>query len=47
MNFWQAFAVVAYVSFPLTLIQKLISFLVLYLKAPEDIHPILGQETLV
>lgn len=47
MHFWQAFSVMAYVSLPVTLIQKLISFLVLYLKAPEDIHPLLGQESLV
>ena len=47
MHYWQAFSVVAYVGFPFTLIQKLISFLVLYLKAPEDIHPLLGQESLV
>ena len=47
MHYWQAFSVVAYVSLPVTVIQKLISFLVLYLKAPEDIHPLLGQESLV
>lgn len=47
MHFWQAFSVIAYVSLPVTVIQKLISFLVLYLKAPEDIHPLLGQESLV
>ena len=47
MHYWQAFSVMAYVSLPVTLIQKLISFLVLYLKAPEDIHPLLGQESLV
>lgn len=47
MHFWQTFSVIAYVSFPVTLIQKLISFLVLYLKVPEDIHPLLGQESLV
>lgn len=47
MHYWQAFSVVAYIGFPFTLIQKLISFLVLYLKAPEDIHPLLGQESLV
>src|SRR5215831_3871957 len=47
MHYWQAFAVVAYVTFPATLIQKAISFLILYLKSPDDIHPILGQETLV
>lgn len=47
MHWWQAYSVVAYVGFPVTVIQKLISFLVLYLKAPEDIHPLLGQESLV
>ena len=47
MHYWQTYSVVAYVSLPVTLIQKLISFLVLYLKAPEDIHPLLGQESLV
>jgi len=47
MHFWQAFSAVAYIGLPVTIIQKLISLLVLYLKAPEDIHPLLGQESLV
>jgi hypothetical protein len=47
MHYWQTFAVVAYVSFPVTLIQKAISFVILYIKSPDDIHPLLGQETLV
>ena len=47
MHYWQTYAVVAYVALPVTIIQKGISFLILYLKSPEDIHPILGQETLV
>jgi hypothetical protein len=47
MHYWQAYSVMAYVSLPVTIIQKLISFIVLYLKAPEDIHPLLGQESLV
>jgi Yip1 domain len=47
MHYWQAYAVVAYVSFPVTLLQKGISFIILYLKSPDDIHPLLGQETLV
>jgi len=46
MHYWQTYAVVAYISFPVTVIQKLISFLVLYLRSPEDIHPLIGQETL-
>jgi len=46
MHYWQTYAVVAYVDLPVTLIQKLISFIVLFLRAPEDIHPLLGQQTL-
>jgi hypothetical protein len=47
MHYWQTYAVVAYVTFPATLIQKVISFIILFLKSPDDIHPITGQETLV
>jgi len=47
MHYWQTYAVVAYVGVPFTIIQKGISFIILYLKSPEDIHPLLGQETLV
>jgi hypothetical protein len=47
MHFWQAYAVVAYVVLPFTVIQKGISFIILFLKSPDDIHPLLGQETLV
>ena len=47
MHYWQTYAVVAYVTFPATLIQKAISFVILYIKSPDDIHPLLGQETLV
>jgi Yip1-like protein len=47
INFWQAFAVILYAWVPVTVISKLLSLVILYIKAPEDIHPILGQETLV
>lgn len=47
MHYWQTYAVVAYVSLPVVLIQKIISFVILYIKSPDDIHPLLGQETLV
>ena len=47
MHYWQTYAVVAYVSFPVVLIQKVISFIILFIKSPDDIHPILGQESLV
>jgi hypothetical protein len=47
VHYWQTYSVMAYVALPVAVVQKLVSFLVLYLKAPEDIHPILGQESLV
>jgi hypothetical protein len=47
ISFWQALAVYFYASVPVVVIQKLVSLLLLYLKDPDDIHPILGQETLL
>src|SRR6185369_7604579 len=45
INYWQALAVVFYYWLPVTAIQKLLGLAILYLKAPEDLHPILNQET--
>ena len=47
INFWQAFAAVLYGYVPITVISKLLSLVILFIKSPDDIHPILGQETLV
>lgn len=47
MNFWQAFAAVIYAVLPWTVIQKVLSLILLYIKSPDDIHPILNQDTLV
>lgn len=47
MHYWQTYSVMAYVTLPVTLIQKVISLIILFIKSPDDIHPILGQETLV
>lgn len=47
INFWQAFAAVIYASLPIVVIQKVISLILLFIKSPDDIHPIMGQETLV
>jgi hypothetical protein len=47
MNFWQAFSATLYALLPVVVITKILSLVVLFIKAPEDIHPILGQETLV
>jgi hypothetical protein len=47
MNFWQAFSVAIYSALPATIILKLISLVLLYIKSPEDIHPILNSDNLV
>ncbi len=47
LNFWQAFAAVLYANLPVIVISKLLSLVILYVKDPGDIHPVLGQETLV
>lgn len=45
MNFWQALAVTFYASVPVVAIQKILGLVILYLKSPDDLHPILNQET--
>ncbi len=47
MNFWQALAMYFYASLPVVLITKLVSLVILFIKSPDDVHPILAQETLV
>src|SRR6185436_5389987 len=47
INFWQAFAATLYAFLPVEVITKLLSLVVLFIKAPEDIHPVLGAQTLV
>lgn len=47
INFWQALSVYFYASMPVIVIQKLLSLVILYIKDPDDIHPILGQDNLV
>ena len=45
MNFWQALAVTIFSALPIVVIQKVLGLLILYLKSPDDLHPILNQET--
>lgn len=47
INFWQSLAVSVYAALPPIVISKLISFLLLYIKSPDDIHPLMGQDTLL
>ena len=45
INFWQAMAVTFYSVLPVVAIQKILGLVILYLKSPDDLHPILNQET--
>jgi Yip1 domain len=45
INYWQALSVVFYYWLPVVAIQKILGLGILYLKSPDDLHPILNQET--
>jgi hypothetical protein len=45
MNFWQSLAVTFFSALPVIAIQKLLGLVILYLKSPDDLHPILNAET--
>ena len=45
INFWQALAITFYSALPIAVIHKLVGLVILYLKSPDDLHPILNQET--
>jgi len=47
INFWQAFAVAVYAWFPSAVIKSVLNIVILYVKDPTEIHPIIGQGTLV
>lgn len=47
INFWQSLCAIIYASVPIVVITKIISLVLLYIKDVDDIHPIMGQETLV
>jgi hypothetical protein len=47
IGFWQSFAVMIYASLPAVIITSVLSLVLLFVKDPDDIHPILGQTTLV
>lgn len=47
INFWQAFSVAAYASFPVAVLRFVLNTVILHLKDPADIHPILGANSLI
>jgi len=47
LGFWQALAMAAWAALPAALIGRVLSLVLLYLKDPDDIHPVRGQISLV
>lgn len=47
MNYWQAFSAATYALLPVTIIRQSLSLILLFIKDPADIHPIIGQGSLV
>lgn len=47
LNFWQELSAVVYAAFPVAVIRGILNTVVLYLKDTTDIHPLIGQQTLI
>lgn len=47
MNYWQTFAATVYAFFPIAVIRFILNTVVLFSKDADDIHPILGQSSLI
>lgn len=47
INFWQAFAAVLFAAMPVVVITRVLSLIILFIKDPDDVHPILNQESLI
>jgi hypothetical protein len=47
LGFWQALSLAVWAALPPVIIGKVLSLILLYVKDPDDIHPMLGQNTLV
>jgi hypothetical protein len=47
LGFWQAVSLAVWAALPPVVIGKVLSFVLLYVKDPDDIHPLRGQNTLV
>jgi Yip1 domain len=47
MSYWQSFSAAVYAGFPLAVIKFVLNTIVLFIKDPTDIHPIIGQSSLI
>lgn len=45
INFWQSLAVAFWASVPIAAIQRILGLVILYIKSPDDLHPVLNAET--
>src|SRR5262245_26710079 len=45
ISYWQALAVMFYSWLPVVILQKILGLVILYLKSPDDLHPIRNQDT--
>jgi hypothetical protein len=47
INYWQAFSAAVYAAFPVAVLRFVLNTIVLFIKDPGDIHPVLGQSSLI
>ncbi len=47
MNYWQAFSATAYAMLPVAVVRYVLSSIILFIKDPTDIHPLIGQGGIV
>jgi hypothetical protein len=47
LNYLQAFSATTYALFPVWVIRQVLNLIILFIKDPTDIHPLLGQTSLV
>lgn len=47
LNYWQAFSAAVYAYFPIAVIRFVLNTIILFIKDPTDVHPILGQGSLI
>ncbi len=47
INYWQAFSVAVYATFPVAVIRFVLNTVIIFIKDPTDIHPITGQTTVI
>lgn len=47
INYWQAFSAAVYATLPFSIIRFVLNTIILFIKDPDEIHPIIGQGSLI